>query len=428
MGLSIVAPAAGVEPLTVEECVQLSLRNNFEMARAGGALASAGADVTGARSRFLPQLSLGGSWTKAEQEPFFNADIGVLTIPPDEFWSGNASANQLLFDGLGSIATYNAAKDRKVASEQDFRKASQDVVFETERLAFDLLKKQALLSVQEEALNLSEEQLKKTRAMKDLGASTQADVFKAEVDHSNNRLLLLRAQRDVEVARATLASYLGLDPREPLEVINEGQPEAAAAEAELQHAAERALERHPTLLSARSVAEADRQSVRAAKSDRYPALSLFGNYSYSDVFALDPPEDRNTTWNYGARLSYSLFDGLLTKANIRRAESSLVTTQSLLESAERDVLLGVQQATLEFDVTKESIAVAEEAVRSSEEDLRLAEERYKVGEGTILEVIDARVNLTRAKTDRVNALHDHRLALAALRNAIGDAPTPEIPE
>jgi outer membrane protein TolC len=64
-------------------------------------------------------------------------------------------------------------------------------------------------------------------------------------------------------------------------------------------------------------------------------------------------------------------------------------------------------------------------VKSSEEDLRLAEERYKVGEGTILEVIDAQVNLTRVKTDLVNAAADHRLSISRLRNAVGDLPVPE---
>jgi outer membrane protein TolC len=217
-----------------------------------------------------------------------------------------------------------------------------------------------------------------------------------------------------------------MDPRAALELRLD--PLIESETPDLNQAAALALDRHPTLRAARSIEEADRQVVKAAKADRWPSLSLFGNYSYSDVFSLDEPTDENTQWNYGARLSMNIFDGLLTKSNIRRAEASLVTSRSSAESAERDVILGVRRAVLEVEVAKESIAVTQEAVRSSEEDLRLAEERYKVGEGTILEVIDAQVNLTRAKTDRVNAHHDHRLALSALRNAVGDAPAPELDE
>jgi outer membrane protein TolC len=87
--------------------------------------------------------------------------------------------------------------------------------------------------------------------------------------------------------------------------------------------------------------------------------------------------------------------------------------------------LGVQEAVLDSELARQSVDVAREAVKSSEEDLRLAEERYKVGEGTILEVIDAQVNLTRSKTNLVNAAADHRLSVSRLRNAVGDMPVPE---
>jgi len=71
--------------------------------------------------------------------------------------------------------------------------------------------------------------------------------------------------------------------------------------------------------------------------------------------------------------------------------------------------------------------VGESAVRSSEEDLRLAQERFKIGEGTILDVIDAQVNLRRAASTLVGARYDARLARAALMNAIGDVEVPEVP-
>ncbi len=419
-------PAALGAALTLDECVQLALRNNIAVARAEGNLVSARAGVTSARSDFLPRLSMSAGWSKSETEAFLNPDIGLLISPPSESWSASGSANLTVFDGLGNVARLRQAGLSAGAQEELHKKALQDVVFETERLYFDLLKKEQLGIVRQEATRLSEEQLKKTRAMKELGASTQADVFKAEVEHSNNRLEALRAERDVEVARAALAAYLGLDPRESIEVredpLDSGAGEAGSA------ASERALETHPSLIAARQGAEASRQSVRAAKSDRFPSVSLFGNLSYSDPNGLRSLNDERTQWNYGARLSYTLFDGLLTKANIRRAESDLVTSRRTVENAERDVLLGVRQAALDVEISEQSIVVAQEAVKSSEEDLRLAEERYKVGEGTILEVIDAQVNLTRAKTDRVNATFDHRVALAALRNAIGETPAPEIAE
>lgn len=408
---------------TLKEAVELSLKHNFNVALAEGDLAGARADVTGARSAFFPNLSLNGSWNYSEPEIFFNSDLGVFTRAPNESWFGSANANLLLFDGLGNIARYGQAKNRRAAEQSEYLKAKQDVAYETELRYLDVLKKEYLLKVQQEAVHLSEEQLKKTRAMKDLGASTQADVFKAEVDYSNNRLAALRAERDMNVSRASLANYIGIDPREPIEVQDEGPPPEFSNDPAA--AATKALEIHPNLLAARSSVKSSQQGVRLAKSDRWPALSLYGNVNYSDIFDLDKPTDANTQWSYGARMSFTIFDGLLTRSNINRAQANLVTQQRFAESEQRDVLLGVQEAVLDSELARQSVDVAREAVKSSEEDLRLAEERYKVGEGTILEVIDAQVNLTRSKTNLVNAAADHRLSLSRLRNAVGDMPIPE---
>lgn len=417
-----VSPAFSA-PLTLDECVREALENNVEISRAASNVTIARAGVTGARSEFFPRLSFNGGWTHSEPELFFNPEIGFPIQAPNESWSANAAASLLLFDGFGNISRLKSATNTRQAEEESFRQSRQTVTFETERLFLDLLKKDQLLAVQRDALRLSEEQLKKTRAMKDLGASTQADVYKAEVEHSNNKLEVLRAERDLEVARAALAAYLGRDPREALEV----REEASSSEISISppEAFERAQESNPGLLAAKSQLESTRLGVRSAKSDRFPSLSLFGNINYSDIYSLDSPDDENTQWSYGARLSYTLFDGMLTKSNIRRAEANLLTARRVAEDAEREVLLGVREAALDVDLTKASIGVAEEAVKSSQEDLRLAEERYKVGEGTILEVIDAQVNLTRSKNNRVNALYDYRLAVAALRRAVGDSGAAE---
>jgi outer membrane protein TolC len=127
----------------------------------------------------------------------------------------------------------------------------------------------------------------------------------------------------------------------------------------------------------------------------------------------------------GLSVDLTVFDGFLTKSQIRRAESDLLKSRRAAESAERDVVLAVRQAYLDLEIARRQIDVAEEAVRSSEEDHRLAQERYRLGEGTILDVIDAQVNLTRSRTSLENARFDARLALSALKSAVGDLAMPE---
>jgi TolC family type I secretion outer membrane protein len=412
--------AFAADPLSLEDCIQLALKNNLAVEQARNDLKRANAGVLGARSAFYPTLSIGAGWSKSENaRPFEQGESFVFS---DETWSISENANLTIFDGMRNVASYQQSQNGREASEESLEKSRQDVALETERLYLEVLKQAALLQVNDEAAGHSEGQLNKTRAMKDLGAATLADVYKAEVDFANNRLAVLRSRRDVEVGRASLANYLGLDPRERIDLVAESLDSSQSFD--LDAAFDLALQVNPQLGAAEAGMEANRLGVRVAKSSRYPSLSAFASANFNNR-ELQDFDDKRIEWQAGLRLNFTVFDGFLTKSNIRSAEASLLTARRSVESTELDVLLGVRRAYLDLDIARESITVAEGAVRSSEEDLRLAQERYNIGEGTILDVIDAQVNLTRSKTDLVTARHDARLAVSAMRNAVGDYPLPE---
>jgi TolC family type I secretion outer membrane protein len=422
-GLFGSTPPAAAAPLSLDACVRLALKNNLTVEQARGQLRNASADVTGARAAFLPQLRVGAGFTKPEEFTTFFIEDQILSF--NQAWSYSANLDLTLFDGWGNVSGYQGASRARTAARDRLLDAGQGVVFETERRFFEVRKAEALLDVQREAANLSAEQLKKTTAMKDLGAATQADVYKSQVDDANNRLEVLRSERDLEVARASLATYLGLDPREPLELAEEDLD--VQADLTLDDALEHALSTNPEIRASRASARAYEAGVTAAKSARWPSINAFynANYRFGEP---DEFKDEYITEVWGLSMNMTVFDGFLTKSRIRRAESDLLTARRTVESAERDVIFAVREAWLDLEIAREAIRVSEEAVRSSEEDRRLADERFKIGEGTILDVIDAQVNLTRSRSSLVNATYDRRLAVSALRDAIGDLPVPQSAE
>jgi TolC family type I secretion outer membrane protein len=423
LGLGLRADVAPAEPLSLEACVEMALRVNQDAAQAENGLVSARADVTSARAAFLPNVSVSGTVSKPEEEieVFQGGQLRFF----GETWSADASARMTVFDFGGTIFNYQSASRARTAAEQRFSSTRQGVVYDAESRYYEVARQQELADVAVKASELSAEQLKKTRAMKDLGAATQADVYKAEVDHSNARLEEIRASRDLRVARASLATFVGIAPDRNIEI--EPLAPQVAIDFDLATAKDRALATNPRLEAARLDVESRSKNVSSVKTDRLPSVSVFAQNSY---FNFEPRDfdDEHNEWRIGASVNLTLFDGFVTKANIRRAESNRVTAERALGDTERDVLFQVEQTYLDLDVAKEAIAVAEDGVRSSEEDLRLAQERFKIGEGTILDVIDAQVNLRRARSTLVAARYDARLAESALMNAIGavDLPEPEM--
>ena len=81
--------------------------------------------------------------------------------------------------------------------------------------------------------------------------------------------------------------------------------------------------------------------------------------------------------------------------------------------------LEVQKAYAQAKVAREVIASQAKVVEQADEALRLAKERLNAGAGTQLDVLNARVALTRARTTQKQALSDYNVALAEYDRATG---------
>ena len=67
----------------------------------------------------------------------------------------------------------------------------------------------------------------------------------------------------------------------------------------------------------------------------------------------------------------------------------------------------------------ERIKANEAQKKSAKENLDLANGRYQVGVGSIIEITEAQVVHTRAQTDHIRSIYDHKLAEARLARAMG---------
>ena len=70
-------------------------------------------------------------------------------------------------------------------------------------------------------------------------------------------------------------------------------------------------------------------------------------------------------------------------------------------------------------------AINRDEAKQASENLELAEGRYETGVGNVIELTDAQTQRASAEADRVRALYDYQVAVAALEQAIGrELPSP----
>ena len=163
-----------------------------------------------------------------------------------------------------------------------------------------------------------------------------------------------------------------------------------------------------------------KESLKAAKSGRWPTLSLSGGYDFRRSYeALDDRfENIVDGWTVGLTSSWNIWDGRETAGQIMRAKARVRQSEIQIEIVKQNIEVEVQTALSEIESATELLNATEKTTELAIEALRLADERYAVGRATYLDNLQARLALTQARNNKVRAKYRYLSAGADLDRAI----------
>jgi outer membrane protein len=422
--------------LTLEQAKQIALERNLSVVQAQNNMSSAQSQVMSARGLYLPTLSASSSWNRSRQqfESSGSTIINGISIPisasqvsMSNNFSGGVSANWSIFDGFGREATNSAATANAVASEQSFARTRQSIVFQTISFYLNVLRTQELVKVSEENLKRDQRQLERITESNRVGALSLADVYRQQSQVSADELALINAQNNFDKAKADLIALVGLDVADDYDVVDVTIPaeidtvslrESAAMVRSYSSLASRALQARPDFMAAQQSLNAAQSNVNGARSSYFPTVGLFGSYNRTGDDVSNPFKNSSSSW--GARLSWSLFDGFRRESSVQSAIASKRNAEIQLAQAEIGVNVDVKKALLDLDASSKSYEVSLKGLRSATEDSKIAEERYNLGAGTLLDLLTANANLVNAQANKVNAVYGFLNSKFNLEYAVGE--------
>jgi len=233
------------------------------------------------------------------------------------------------------------------------------------------------------------------------------------VDLSNAKLNMIKAENDFRIARVNLNNALGY-PDAPEYETAEVEFVPHPQDMDFPTALVRAYEGRPDLKSAVAKREAAEKSIEVAKKGYYPNLTGSAGYGWGGQ---EFPWDKG--WNVGATLNVPIFTGLSTKYQVDEARANLEVARANEKNVRQNIYLELQQAYSNFKEVSDRVATAEIQVKQAAENLELAEGRYTSGVGNAIEVTDALVSLSSARTSHAAAIYDYMIARAGIEKAIG---------
>jgi len=421
--------------LSVDECVELARKNSPVLASARYGVAGASASRLSATSAFLPSVNVSAGFRQTASrpgDPIYALDLGDSSRPwslrvlgydqVNPGYSSEYSVTQNLLN-LPGVYRYRASVSDLASARENFRAGEADLAYGVRQQYFLLLKAILLEKVASEALAVANEQLRKSEALFELGSVARADVLQARVNRAAADRERIAARNAIEQERASLAVLMGMDAREPLEIVQDvaDPPEIVSDEDGLTR---EALEYRPEVRQAEARLQAAKHRHRSAVWSQLPVIGAGLSYSkgadrLGDLTDPGGIKDDGAQWGYSIGLSWNLFDGLETIGGIAAAKADLAAAREERRLRRLEASLAVREAQVAIRNGNEGVLAAIESVALAEENLKLQQALYENGGGTILEVNNAQAELTRAKTDLVNARIALHVALALQARALG---------
>jgi outer membrane protein len=409
---------AGVDlskPLTLAECIQVALAANPSLAIAAHQVRRADAAVTQAQAGWLPELSFdwSGRVTKSLARP--------VTVGGNVFAGSAATQTQRDLELTLSQTFFRSGLQEQIESARasaDAARWGQDdsrrtVALRVAQGYFSTLAAQGLAEVAQRAVDAAAQHLEAADARIQAGTAAAADRFPFEVELQQARVQALAAANLVQTTLNSLKETMGLPTSAPLQLAESlGRPSLLNDLDALQQAAYRS---RPDVRQQQAQVEASRLSLRLSEIQRGPVFAASGSDNYGRHTGVT-----GNAWQVMASVSFPVFDGGLTQAQVESARASLAIAEETLRQIQLAVSLEVENAYLSAMEANARIDAATAATTSARVSRDAAQEKYAAGVGTVIEVTDAEQKLRQAEADEVKAYYDYNIALAALRAAIGE--------
>ena len=415
------------------ELIDLAQRLNPETRVAWEAARQAAIGVGLVESTYFPVLTLaalGGYQSEAFPAPkdvapsgFFRANLQQVVPTLNLRW--------LLLDFGRRGNALDAAQERLLAANLGFNRKHQEIILRVQRAFFGLTSLRAKIAVAQSALESARAVRESADAQLQHGLATFPQVSLARQQEAQAAFDLedvLASERDAQVA---LAESVGISPTLQFQVADfSALPLPAALEDSVEKVIDQALDRRPDLIAKVAVLRSKEAEVRRARAAHFPTLSFVSNVNTLAGRVRITGGQQSTGWfsaaepSYGAGLAFewNLCEGGATDRRVELAEAERRAAEAEVTAARDRAIRDVWKAYTDVRLAIRRLDVAAALVTASQTSYDAMLASYQRGLETLLNLLAARRELSRARFVEVDTRLQLLTASVALAFSTGESP------
>jgi len=365
-------------------------------------------DEIGAGKRPQVSASVGGGNRKYDTE-----SSGTVVSNSGAYQSRSVSASQLLFD-FGSVDHQIDASDvRGRAATAELRAIKGQIFLDAIGAFYEVQRSLLQLRLARENVNSRRAFVEFVRDRADLGASSAADVVRAESRVAEAMDLMSGAAQSLARAQAVYRQYYG----------KEAQPYALPREISVEDLnfldLESYLEYHPDAERTRLLVEAAQNDYEAVVGQQRGALKLEAAMSQtknpgSSVFL----DDRTVTLNFESKL----YAGGSKDAILRQSGAQLAQAKFERDRVYLDIQRNLRDAFAEYEGKLAGVSARILVTEGAENSYEISKEMYAFSRISLFELLKTQEELFSAGQRLIDSIVDRALSKYRLLHAAQQLP------
>jgi len=323
------------------------------------------------------------------------------------------NVQQNLFDGFQTTNSVREAEANVRAGREILRDIERTVLLEAATAYMDVVRDQAIVRLQENNVNVLSRELRATQDRFNVGEVTRTDVAQARARRAGAVSALDLARANLKTSRA---SYVRVVGSQPSRLSNPRLPSKRIPRS-VNQAVGIGLNESPTIIGALYLEQASRHTVDRIRGQLLPTLTLEG--SYSNRFDTSSTTAETDTTALVGRLNVPIYQRGAVSSQVRAAKHTHVSRLQEIEEARTIVRQGVVAAWSRYEAAIAQLESDRTQVEANRTALTGVREEEKVGQRTLLDVLNAEQELLNSQVQLETTRRDLVVAAYSLLSAMG---------
>jgi outer membrane protein len=420
----LAAPALRAqERMTLQQFIDQAVQNSAAVQIAGEGVAGAGLKVREAKSQYLPQVNLGSSYTRISLVQEFDIPgIGHFKFASPNNYNFRLGASEQVFTWGRIGKTVDLSRIGQDLASDGVALTKQALAYQVVPMFYGVLFTQEAIKVVDRTLESLNKKVAILEERYQAGLASDFDISLIKVQISGLEGQKLDFQNNIKKIVLAYNRLAGRPLDSTVEVEGDINAEAARSgdelQAESQALLKEALENRPEARQNANQQRLVQTQMDLARTSNKPNLIAQFNYEVRNGFL--PSVDRlRGNWNAVLAVSYPVFDGHRTSAQVAEAQVALRTVQEQATDLEQGFSLEINQTLSDLKTLEEKVGIEKSKIALAERALAIADERYQRGLISTTDLVDAQDSLDSARLNDLQLRYSYVLGRYSLLKAAG---------